>query len=197
MDDVARYNIERWRRLVEANAVFTQPRLDLDIDSARTVVDPENKLGDLSDRRVLCLASGGGQQSAAFAWLGAQVTVVDLADGQLARDQQAAAHYGFSIHTIQGDMRDLSALQAGMFDVVWQPYSLNFVPDPQLVFAQVARVLRQGGLYYFACANPFFFGMSQDDWNGEGYVLRRPYLNQSRTCFPGRGLGLQSQHETG
>jgi SAM-dependent methyltransferase len=176
MDDIARYNVERWRRLVEANAVFTQPKLDLDADTARMMVDPENKLGDLSGRRVLCLAAGGGQQSAAFAWLGAQVTVFDLAEGQLARDRQAADHYGFSIQTIQGDMRDLSALPAGTFDLVWQPYSLNFVPDPQVVFAQVGRVLRQDGLYYFACANPFFFGMSQDDWNGEGYVLSHPYV---------------------
>jgi SAM-dependent methyltransferase len=168
MDDIARYNAERWRRLVEANAVFTQPKLDLDANTARTMVDPENKLGDLSGRRVLCLAAGGGQQSAAFAWLGAQVTVFDLAEGQLARDRQAAEHYGFSIQAIQGDMRDLSALPAATFDLVWQPYSLNFVPDSRLVFAQVRRVLRQGGLYYFACANPFFFGMRQDDWNGEG-----------------------------
>jgi SAM-dependent methyltransferase len=179
MDDVARYNIERWRRLVEANAVFTQPKLDLDVDTARTVVDPENRLGNLSDRQVLCLASGGGQQSAAFALLGAHVTVFDLSDDQLDRDRQAADHYGFSLQTIQGDMRDLSALPASFFDVVWQPYSLNFIPDPQLVFAQIARVLRQSGQYYFACANPFFFGMRQDDWNGEGYVLRRPYIKQA------------------
>jgi SAM-dependent methyltransferase len=186
MDDIARYNIERWRRLVEANAVFTQPKLDLDAHTARTMVDPENRLGDLSGRQVLCLAAGGGQQSAAFALLGAQVTVFDLAEGQLARDQQTADHYGFSIQTVQGDMRDLSALPAATFDVVWQPYSLNFVPDPQVVFAQVARVLRQGGQYYFACANPFFFGMHQDDWNGEGYVLRRPYI---------KGAELTSQDE--
>lgn len=175
MDDIARYNSERWRRLVEANAVFTQPKLDLDAEAARILIDPEGKLGDLTGRRVLCLAAGGGQQSAAFALLGAQVTVFDLAEGQLARDRQAAAHYGVAITTIQGDMRDLSALEADIFDLVWQPYSLNFVPDARLIFAQVGRILRPGGMYYFACANPFFLGMSQQDWNGEGYVLRHPY----------------------
>ena len=131
MDDVARYNIERWRRLVEANAVFTQPKLDLDVDTARTVVDPENRLGILSDRHVLCLASGGGQQSAAFALLGAHVTVFDLSDDQLARDRQAADHYGFSIQTVQGDMRDLSALPVSVLTWCGSPIRSILSPIPR------------------------------------------------------------------
>jgi 2-polyprenyl-3-methyl-5-hydroxy-6-metoxy-1,4-benzoquinol methylase len=184
MDEIARYNAERWRRLVEANAVFTQPKLDLDVESARQVVDPDGHLGDLKGKRVLCLAAGGGQQSVAFALLGAHVTVVDLAEGQLERDREAAAHYRVSIQTLQADMRDLSALESGAFDLVWQPYSLNFVPDVSVVFAQVARRLRQGGMYYFACANPYFLGMAETDWNGEGYVLRHPYTPGAELFSP-------------
>jgi 2-polyprenyl-3-methyl-5-hydroxy-6-metoxy-1,4-benzoquinol methylase len=52
--------------------------LQLDTASARACIDPDGWLGALDGLRVLCLASGGGQQSAAFALLGAQVTVVDL-----------------------------------------------------------------------------------------------------------------------
>jgi SAM-dependent methyltransferase len=183
MDEIARYNIDRWHSLAQANALFTRLRLDLTPDSARATYDPENRLGDLHGKDVLCLAGGGGQQSAAFALLGANVTVFDLSEDQLERDRQAAAHYKLSFTTVQGDMRDLSHFDAASFDVVWQPYSLNCVPDARQVFREVARVLRPGGLYHFNCANPFVCGLVETDWNGEGYPLSRPYIDGAKLTY--------------
>ncbi len=177
MDDVARYNRDRWDSLVEANALFTRPYLDLDSQSARARLDPEGLLGDVSGKRVLCLASGGGQQSIAFAALGADVTVFDLSGRQLERDREAALAAGHSLRIEQGDMRDLSRFSRGAFDVVWQPYSLNFVPDAAVVFREVAGILRPAGLYQVTCANPFTIGLRTRDWNGTSYPLFRPYLN--------------------
>src|SRR5436190_1049359 len=48
-------------------------------------------------------------------------------------------------------------------------------PDGRIVFGEVARVLRPGGIYYLPCANPFTFGMNADEWTGSGYPLRIPY----------------------
>lgn len=176
MDDVARYNQGRWRRLVEANAVFTRPALDLDAETARRRLDPEGRLGPLEGKRVLVLAGGGGKQSIAFALLGARVTVVDLSDAQLGRDRDAAAHHGVEIRTIEGDMRDLSQFGAAAFDVVWQPYSLNFVPDCRAVFREVARVVRPGGTYCVDVATPYVVGVGEADFDGEGYVVKLPYV---------------------
>jgi hypothetical protein len=66
---------------------------------------------------------------------------------------------------------------------VYQPYSLNFVPDAGEVFAQVARVLRMGGVYYFMCANPFASGLTERSWGGEGYLLREPYQQGARIVY--------------
>lgn len=175
MDEIARYNIERWQALTRANAVFTRPYLNLDAASARERLDHTGRLGEIAGKNVLCLASGGGQQSAAFAVLGANVTVFDLSEEQLQRDWQVSAHYHFEIKTIQGDMRDLSCLPAACFDIVWHAYSINFVPNAREVFGQVARVIRRGGVYRFNFANPFTGGLDEKDWNGEGYVLKQPY----------------------
>ncbi|MET8869648.1 methyltransferase domain-containing protein [Nonomuraea sp. NPDC004580] len=157
-DEVYRYNEERWEALVEAEALFTRPMLDLDVEKARTYLGLERLgiPGDLTGRKVLCLAGGGGQQSAAFALLGADVTVFDISSGQLERDRLAAEHYGVGIRTVHGDMRDLSGLDDSSFDLVWHPYSLTFVPDARIVFREVARVVGDGGRYYLMCANPFF-----------------------------------------
>jgi 2-polyprenyl-3-methyl-5-hydroxy-6-metoxy-1,4-benzoquinol methylase len=175
MDDIANYNVNRWRALAAAGAIFTRPDFKLDRDSARHRLDPEGKLGDLGGKEVLCLAGGGGQQSVAFALLGANVTVADLSEEQLQKDAAAAAHYKLNLKLLRSDMRDLSALSPNSFDIVQHSYSLNFVRDAGEVFRQVARVLRTGGVYWFHCANPASIGIRQEDWNGRGYVLTLPY----------------------
>ena len=184
MDEIARYNVTRWRALAQANALFTRPYLHLDAAFAHAKIDTEGRLGEIQGKAVLCLAGGGGQQSAAFALLGAVVTVVDLSEEQLQKDRQAAAHYQVNIQTLQGDMRDLSALHAATFDIVWQPYSINFVPDARHVFSQVARVLRYDGVYRFNCANPFVSGLTERDWNGEGYSLKLSYREGAEITYP-------------
>lgn len=183
MDDVAKYNIERWQVLPEANAVFTRPYLDLDQDSAREYLDPQRRLGDVAGKDVLCLAAGGGQQSVAFALLGANVTAIDISEAQLQRDVEAAAHYNLNVNLFQGDMRDLSHFSEKSFDIVWHPYSLNFVPDARAVFREVARVLRVGGIYHLMCANPFFIGLGGKDWNGDGYALSLPYVDGAEITY--------------
>ena len=175
-DEVAEYNVGRWRALAEGRALYTRPMLDLDADAARGFVDPSGWLGELEGRRVLCLAGGGGRESAAFSLLGARVTVFDLSEEQLERDRAAAAHYGREVETVRGDMRDLSALYGSGFDVVLHSYSINFVPDARAVFREVARVVRAGGLYRVMCANPFVMGATPRDWDGRGYTLSSPYV---------------------
>ena len=177
MDELARFNKERWEELAQAGIEYSRPFLDLNESSARNVFDVENRLGDVKGKDVLCLAAGGGQQSAAFGLMGANVTVLDLSETQLQRDQEAAAHYGLEIETLQGDMRDLSRLESGAFDIVWQAHSINFVPDVREVFRQVVHVLRDGGVYRLHCTNPFAHSIIDDKWNGEGYLLKDTYVD--------------------
>ncbi len=174
-DDLARHNRERWEALAAADVAYSRPFLDLDAASARAFVDPEGLFGDLTGKDVLCLASGGGQQSVAFALLGARVSVLDFSETQLRRDREAAAHYGFEANAVHGDMRDLSAFLENSFDAIFHEHSINFIPDVKPVFDEVTRVLRPGGRYRLHCWNPFCHGMGDEDWNGEGYTLKEPY----------------------
>jgi len=85
MDDVAKYNKERWEQLTKANVPFSRRWLDLDKKSACKLIDPQGVIGEIAGKDVLCLAGGGGQQSAAFALLGAKVNVLDFSQIQLRR----------------------------------------------------------------------------------------------------------------
>jgi ubiquinone/menaquinone biosynthesis C-methylase UbiE len=177
VDDVTRFNQERWNALVEANLAYTRPKLDLTPESARSLVDEQSLLGEVTGKDVLCLASGGGQQSVAFALLGAHVAVVDFSKNQLQRDKEALAHYNLQADVVHGDMRDLRPFSRNSFDIVWHAYSINFIPDITPVLNEVVRVLRPGGLYRLEWSNPFVIGLSELDWNGNGYLLTCPYHN--------------------
>lgn len=177
MDDIARYNKERWEELAHAGVKYSRPFLDLNPESARELVDPEGILTDIAGKDVLCLAGGGGQQSAAFALLGASVTVLDISEMQLQMDREAAAHYNVQVRTVQGDMRDLSRFGEDAFDIVWHAHSLNFVPDASTVFRQVAQVLRVNGLYRLQCWNPLAHGLDADAWDGKAYPLKSRYVD--------------------
>ena len=177
LDDIARYNQERWEELAKANVRYSRPALDLNIESARELVDPEGMMGNCRGKRVLCLAGGGGQQSAAFGLLGAHVSVLDITETQLQRDQEAAEHYGVTIDTRLGDMRDLKAYDTDTFDLVYHAHSINFIPEIGGVFREVSRVLRPRGLYRLSCTNPFIHGTWEDDWDGNGYPIYHEYVD--------------------
>ncbi|MBK8022448.1 MAG: class I SAM-dependent methyltransferase [Chloroflexi bacterium] len=175
MDDYSDFNRARWDALAAADVEWSRPHLDLDTVTARQGIDPYGVMGDVQGKRVLCLASGGGQQSAAFAVLGAHVTVLDFSEQQLAKDRVALAHYQVEGALVQGDMRDLSQFEPASFDVVWHAFSINFVADSGVVFDQVQRVIRPGGLYRMQWHNPFSVGVEESDWNGNGYSVKRRY----------------------
>lgn len=200
-DEIILRNQTDWDNNVECMDQYTVPWLNLDMDSLRLFA--EGKLsgfhkpcgaidipmlkkirnllyGDLKGKKVLCLASGGGQQSAVFALLGAEVTVADISQGQLNGDIQAARHYGYEVKTVLCSMTDLSVLETESFDIVYQPVSICFVPDVLPVYQEVYRTLKYGGIYLVEHSNPATypvdFDNDMDGWDGTGYRIATPYL---------------------
>ena len=189
LDRIAAKNQEAWTRWARTGGLYTRPWLELPRELVLAYVSgkievmpepyaymyPREAFRDVGGREVLCLASGGGQQSAFFGLLGARVTVYDLTEAQLESDRLAAQHHGYPIATVQGDMRDLSVFSGGSFDIVFQEISICFVPDVRPVYREVARVLRPGGLYRVAHCNPATQLVGEGSWDGQGYRISQPY----------------------
>ena len=204
-DAISQDNRARWNALARANVEYSRPFLDFTREQAAEYVYRHGVLKNVTGKDVLCLASGGGQDSVAFGLLGAKVTVLDLSDVQLERDRQAAAHHGLSVTTIHGDMRDLSIFPDETFDVAWQVYSINFVPSVESVFREVRRVLKPGGIYFVQFANPFVQAVDEDAWDGRAYPLTGFYVDGEDLAerFPhwdvkqpdGSTVKLDSPHE--
>lgn len=187
MEQEVQQNEKIWDQLAQNGVLCSQPRLDLTPEKARVYLGKSELYGkSLPGKQVLCLACGGGQQSLAFALLGAQVTVVDFSAEQLKQDQLVAEQFKQKIRSIKTDMRDLSMLESGEFDIVYQPYSINYIPEVGPVFTEVSRVLKPQGLYDLMFHNPFVHGTWKDGcwgsqwnrselWEGKGYPIWQPY----------------------
>jgi ubiquinone/menaquinone biosynthesis C-methylase UbiE len=142
------HNRRAWDARVHKAARFTRPADDKEFADPLASVDGAGWLGpSIAGKRVLCLAGGGGRQSALYAAAGAVVTVVDISPEMLAIDRQVAAERGFAVRTVEASMDDLSALPADGFEIVIQPVSTCYVPDVAAVYREVARVTAAGGLY--------------------------------------------------
>lgn len=174
MIDILSYNREAWNREVEKGNEWTQPVSTRQVEDARrgifsfvltpTKPVPKDWLGDIQDKKVLCLASGGGQQGPIFAALGAQVTVFDNSPAQLAQDKMVAERDGLTIYIEQGDMRDLSRFADASFELIFHPVSNLFVDDVTKVWKECRRVLKKGGVLLAGFCNPITFIFDIEEW---------------------------------
>ncbi len=158
---------------------------------------------DLSGCRVLCLASGGGQQGPTLAAAGAEVTVFDNSPRQLGQDEMVAKRDGLRLRTVLGDMRDLGAFADGSFDLVFHPVSNLFVPELGPVWRECFRVLCPGGGLLAGFLNPDVYLFDAEILDGRGELVvrhRLPYSDVThlepgeRERLWGSGAPLEYSH---
>lgn len=188
VDAVAVHNRAMWERLARAGIPYTRPQgtPPRDARGKRRFLD-ELTYGRIKDialagKRVLSLAGGGGWDPILFAELGAETTLFDLSPRQLATVRELAKKRGTKIRFVQGDMRDLTRFKAGAFDLVYHHHSLVFVPDPERVIKEVARVLAPGGMYVFSTMHPVTLRM-YETWTGSGWGFKQKYFDRAPVPF--------------
>ncbi len=141
---------------------------------------------------VLCLAGAGGWQSILYAVAGANVTVVDLSPEMLRLDQQESAKRQLSVRTIEASMDNMAMLEDASFDIVHQPVSTCYVRDLSQTYREIARVLRDGGLYISQHKQPTSLQISHRDEEdryviGVEYYRDGPLPNVSDDSYRERG----------
>ena len=188
-DEITIANRARWEAEVLRKGGFTVPWLDLDRDDILKYAEgqldpiphhlyqvyPAYLLKDVAHKDVLCLASGGGQQSAVFGLLDANVTVIDFTQGQLDGDITAAKHYGYKVETLCLNIRDLSTIKDAAYDFIYQGPSMSWVPDVHEIYEGVSRIIRPGGWYRVDFGNPANHFL---EWDGEFYRVTEPYTER-------------------
>ena len=148
-------NNDRWSTVVSADEVVKARKGEWHI-----ILTPEKPVprdwfpAEMKGLKVLCLASGGGQQGPILAAIGADVTVFDNSQGQLEKDLYVAKRDGLTIKTVQGNMQDLSMFADASFDLIVHPWSNNYVDDILVVWKECSRVLKKGGTLLAGFGSP-------------------------------------------
>jgi len=114
------------------------------------------RLGIPAGTRVLDIATGTGNLAIPLARAGCFVTGVDIAPNLLVQARERAAAEGLNVQFDEGDAEALPYPDAS-FDAVVTMFGAMFAPRPELVAAEMARVLKPGGLLSMANWNPAGF----------------------------------------
>ena len=180
--DLLELNREAWNEEVHKGNMWTRPVSPGVIADARrgkwsllltpTKAVPAGWYPELRGAKVLCLASGGGQQGPILAAVGADVVVLDNSPAQLDQDRIVTEREGLSIRLEQGDMRDLSRFKDESFDLVFHPVSNCFVDSVLPVWKESYRVLRPGGTLLAGFVNPLVYIFDMNDWDRGSLVVR-------------------------
>jgi ubiquinone/menaquinone biosynthesis C-methylase UbiE len=224
--DAVKQNSLAWDKKVEEEDVYTK--------AVSKEVNEKAKAGDweitvttgkpvprswfpesMDGLKVLCLASGGGQQGPVLAAAGADVTVVDISKKQLEQDEIVAKRDGLSLKTLQCSMTDLSAFRDEQFDLIVNPVSNLFVEDVSLVWKEASRVLKDKGTLISGFTNPLLFIFDDEEDMKGNLVVKNPipsssldnlteeeieeYINSNKTIEFGHTLEeqIQGQNDAG
>ena len=150
--DINARTIDRW---IEAGWEWGTPisheiyqeaqRGQWDVLLTPTKTVPHEWFGELRGKRVLGLASGGGQQMPIFAALGADCTVLDYSEKQLESERMVSQREGYDIRIVRADMSKPLPFSDGEFDLIFHPVSNCYVREVRPIWRECFRVLRSGG----------------------------------------------------
>jgi len=191
--NIVNHNSLVWDQFAKAEGDWSKPVSQEVIDQAKqgnwsvhitkTPLNEDWLPKNIEGKKVLCLASAGGQQAPVLAAAGAIVTVYDISEGQLNKDRLVAKRDNLTIVTEQGDMRDLSIFAAETFDYIISPISNLYIPELTALWNECYRVLKTKGVLLTSFYNPILFVFERDQLlEKQGLVKPKytlPYSDQT------------------
>lgn len=118
---------------------------------------PKEWFPPLKGKKVLGLASGGGQQMPIFAARGANCTLLDYSKKQIQSDLDVAEREGYKMQALRADMTQKFPFENETFDIIFHPVSNCYVEDVMHIWKECRRVLKKSGVLMAGLDNGFNF----------------------------------------
>ena len=156
---------------------------------------PHEWFGDLRGKKILGLASGGGQQMPIFAALGAKCTVLDYSPRQLESERLVAGREEYDIDIIRADMTKPLPFPDGVFDIIFHPVSNCYVRKVKPIWKECFRVLKKGGVLLAGADNGVNFIVDSDEKQIVNKLPFDPLVNEDqRAQLEEDDGGMQFSH---
>ncbi|MCH5263086.1 MAG: class I SAM-dependent methyltransferase [Lachnospiraceae bacterium] len=183
--DYVSFNAETWdninESLVDKTTVISHEdyiaaksgALKVSLAGIREV--PKEWFPTLKGAHVLALACGGGQQGPVFAAHGAEVTVTDISNNQLAKEEFVSRREGYDIHIVKADLSKPFPFADNSFDMIFNPISNCYIEDIMPMWSECARVIKSGGVLMMAFVKEEHF-LFEPDFRNEDFLISRHSL---------------------
>lgn len=148
-----------WTKAVSQEQIEKAKNKDLTLPFLITKSMKQEWVNELGNKLLLA-AAGGGQQAPLLSAYGKDVTLIDISDLQLKQDEYVKQRDKLSFKIMQGSISDPLPFEANSFDGVINPVSINFIKSPLPFYKEVHRVLKIGGAFITAFANPALYILS-------------------------------------
>ena len=184
-----------WGKPISHECFDRAKNRDWDVLLTPTKPVPREWLGELKGKRILGLASGGGQQMPVFAALGAICTVFDYSPLQLESERMVAEREGYDIRIIRGDMTKRLPFEDGEFDIIFHPVSNCYVEDVRPIWRECFRVLRPGGRLLAGTDHYINYIVDSEEERIVNSLPFNPLLNpDQRKQLEAEDAGMQFSH---
>lgn len=206
--DYKKINRDSWDSKVESQDQWTVPVSKEEMELAKKgewgiVLTPYKKIPrdwfpkEMKGTKILCLASGGGQQGPILSAAGADVTVFDYSPKQLEQDNFVAKRDHLDLKTVQGDMIDLSVFADESFHLIVHPWSNCAVDDINPVWRECYRVLKHGGALLSGFGNPLEYIFDLEKYENNILEVRHsiPYSDLTSISDEEREKLIYSRNE--
>lgn len=156
---------------------------------------PHEWFGCLKGKKVLGLASGGGQQMPVFAALGADCTILDYSEKQLESERMVAQREGYDIRIIRADMTKPLPFEDEEFDLIFHPVSNCYVEEVKPIYRECFRILKHGGVFLAGLENGVNYLVAEDEKTIVNTMPFNPLKNEEhRRQIEYWDAGMQFSH---
>ena len=171
----------------------TEGKWDVVLTPTRPV--PHEWFGSLAGKKVLGLASGGGQQIPVFAALGAECTVLDYSEKQLESERMVAEREGYPVNLVRADMTKPLPFADESFDLIFHLVSNCYVEEVRPIFRECFRVLKPGGILLGGFDNGINYILDEKEEYLQNCLPFNPLKNpEQMRQLEAAGDGVQFSH---
>lgn len=135
-----------WGKPIDSQTYMQAQKGQWSVLLTPTKTVPREWFGDLKGKKILGLASGGGQQMPIFTAAGAECTVLDYSEKQLESERVVAERENYRIGIVRADMSKPLPFADAAFDIIFHPVSNCYIEKVEPVFKECFRVLKKGGI---------------------------------------------------